>query len=153
VQKVRIGRTWWYGLGSDVDWMGYGGTWARRGEEDPDLWYVLRYEPPESGCGAEIRMHEVRESELLENKGLRDYCDYPEDGRDEYGEKLSYLTSVCWLIDGHFGYNSADTCVQRGFIPGDEPSEAAVVYLRATGARYLMGEFIGHPHKHGFTWL
>lgn len=47
----KIAGVRWYDAGSDVNWIEYGGKWARpAGPDAPGLWYALRFDPEETGA-------------------------------------------------------------------------------------------------------
>lgn len=78
----------WGDIGSDVNWLEYGGLWARRvsGNE----WHVIAFH--NDGESDERPRYAVTLSEvMLDDPHLddaRESCGYAEDWRDEYGDPL-----------------------------------------------------------------
>lgn len=129
----------WIDLGSDLNWAEYGGMWGRRCSDDKDLWYVLRYETADSflWCG----IYEVRVSGIGDD--VRKFADLGSDASPvelvaaaaEYGQgPVEYLTHIR---------------PESGAWADEDPIARHGIRMRATAARYALGDFIP---EHGYTW-
>lgn len=142
---MKIAGKTWFDVASDVNWQDYGGVWARRaGPDAPGLWYALRYDPAEDGCGASCTIYEIRPAEVSDS-ALRS-CDYPADGCDEYGDQLSPLTDALLRVQAAVWYGKGR--VEQ--VSASTAGNGCAARLRATAARYAVGDLIpGHPFHWG----
>jgi hypothetical protein len=139
--SVIAGAKWYDG--GDVNWVDYGGHWARK--EEPrsprnDLWYLIVFNEATGECSPDITLHEVRLGDLLADKGLLDYAGYT-DGLDCFGDPLHPTTTALWLLSSHISYNGSTTRVETLY-PGARCGPGMARHMRMVAAKYMLGKFI-----------
>lgn len=113
-RTCKILGTRWYDLGSDVDWLTYGGLWGRPAptEEEPGRWLVIRWDPdcevdgfPGRADALEVPWNSWRPEELRA-------IGAPVSRMDESGDRIPNLqwAMLCvqayvhtWGTSGRFG--------------------------------------------------
>lgn len=144
-QNPRIDGKRWIDIGSDVNWPEYGGMWARcAGPEAPDLWYVIKLEAGEDfNDPPSCWLYEVDVADI--DPRALEFAGLSPDGLDEYGDPIPNFVAYC--IAAHVGF-WGDHCV--GVVIAQNSGDRAARYVRAVGARYMLGDFIA-PGPHRFA--
>jgi hypothetical protein len=139
-QNVKIADTGrWYDIGSDADWVTFGGRWARPcpADDEPDRWAAIRLDAdPAQDCGPVAVAVHVRLSDI--GAEVLTFAGVPLDGLDEYGEPVDPVVLAAWKICAYLDYWGAHGPAGGDAFETDACSPPmTAAHVRARAARWL----------------